>query len=130
MKTADLHISPYQKLLGLELVSAGDDGVSIRLPADAKLLRIEGSSQLHGGVLSALVDIAGSYAVEVAVGGDAPTIDLRIDYLKPAMGEVVATARVLKRGRTLCVADVEIRDAQQKLVATGRGLYANSNRSE
>jgi len=126
MKTADLQISPFQKLLGLELVRAGDDGVTIRMPPNPDLLRIDGSLQLHGGVLSALIDIAGSYAVEVAVGGDAPTIDLRVDYLKPAERELVATAWVVKRGQKLCLADVEVRDARQKLVAVGRGLYANT----
>jgi uncharacterized protein (TIGR00369 family) len=126
MKTADLHISPFQKLLGLELVSAGDGGVTIRMPPNPHLLRVDGSAQLHGGVLTALIDIAGSYAVEVAVGGDAPTVDLRIDYLKPAEGELVATARVQKRGRKLCVADIEVRDGRQKVVAIGRGLFANT----
>lgn len=126
MKTADLYISPFQKLLGLELISATESGVSIRLPATEGLLRMKRSSQLHGGVLSALIDIAGSYAVEVVVGGDAPTVDLRIDYLRPAEGDLVATARVLKRGRKLCVADVEVRDLRDKLVATGRGLFANT----
>ena len=126
MKIADLHISPFQKLLGLELVAASETGVTIRMPSNPHLLRVDGSPQLHGGVLSALIDIAGSYAVEAVVGGDAPTVDLRIDYLRPAEGELVALAMVQKRGRKLCVADVEVRDARQKVVAIGRALYANT----
>ena len=130
MKTSDLKISPFQNFLGLELVHADDESVVIRLPERDELHRGPKGRQFHGGVISSLIDIAGSYAVEVAVGGDAPTVDLRIDYLRPASGLLTATGRVVKRGRTLCVADVEIRDSEQRLIAVGRGSFLNTSGTE
>jgi uncharacterized protein (TIGR00369 family) len=76
--------------------------------------------------LSALIDIAGDYAVWSKFGVGVPTIDLRIDYLRPARaGNLSAVGRVVKAGRTVSVADIELRDAASALVAVGRGLYAS-----
>ena len=54
-----------------------------------------------------------------------PTINLRIDYLRPAVGRVVTgTARVRRMGRTVALVDVDVHDEQQALVAVGRGTYS------
>ena len=82
------------------------------------------SAQIHGGVIAALADIAGDYALAVTLGGGVPTIDLRVDYLRPAEGDLLATARTVKKGRTIGVADVEIKDAAGRLIAVGRGAYS------
>jgi uncharacterized protein (TIGR00369 family) len=50
-------------------------------------------------------------------------VDLRIDYLRPARGSLRVTARAVKVGRTLGVADIEVRDEEDRLVAIGRGTY-------
>jgi uncharacterized protein (TIGR00369 family) len=118
--------SPYQRFLGLRLVRAGDGEVEILLPFREEFLREDGSDWLHGGVISALVDIAGDYAVVTRVGQGVPTVDLRVDWLRPARrGDLLATGRVLRTGRTVCVADVEVRDERGTTVAVGRGVYAS-----
>ena len=127
MRTSDLHISPFQKFLGIELLHADTESVTICLPAKSDLHRGPEGGQYHGGVISSLIDIVGSYAVELVIGGDAPTVDLRIDYLRPASGALTATGRVIKRGRKLCLADVEVRDSDQRLVAVGRGSFLNTS---
>jgi uncharacterized protein (TIGR00369 family) len=125
MKAPDLAGSPYQRFLGLEFVRYDDGVCEIRMPFREELLREDGSDWLHGGVISALVDIAGDYAVESQTEGDVPTIDLRVDYLRPAKrGALVATGRVVKAGRRVFVADVEVKDEEGRLVAIGRGVYA------
>ncbi len=59
----------------------------------------------------------------IAVGGGVPTINLRIDYLRRAVGGVLTgTARVRRAGRTVALVDVY--DEQQALVAVGRGTYS------
>jgi uncharacterized protein (TIGR00369 family) len=122
-----LDLSPYQRFLGLRLERVGDGEVEIRLPFREEFLREDGSDWLHGGVVSALIDIAGDYAVVTRVGTGVPTIDLRVDWLRPARrGDLVALGRVVKTGRTVCVADVEIRDPEGTLVAVGRAAYASS----
>lgn len=118
--------SPYQRFLGLHFERIGDGEVEIRLPFREEFLREDGSDWLHGGVVSALIDIAGDYAIVTRVGQGVPTIDLRVDWLRPARrGDLIATGRVLRAGRTVCVADVEVRDAGETLVAVGRGVYAS-----
>ena len=118
--------SPFMRFLGLEVIRADKGVVEIRLPFRDEFLRSDGSDWLPGGVISALADIAGDYAVitETAVG--VPTIDMRVDYLRPARrGDLMALARTLRVGRTVSVADVEIRDVSGTLVAVGRACYAS-----
>ncbi len=121
-----LDTSPYQRFLGLVMERVGDGEVVIRLPFREDFLREDGSDWLHGGIISALIDIAGDYAVVTKFDVGVPTIDLRIDWLRPARaGDLVATGRVVKTGRRVSVADVEVHDAKGQLVAIGRGLYAS-----
>jgi uncharacterized protein (TIGR00369 family) len=119
--------SPFHRLIGLELVDAAEGRVELRLPWRDELGRADGSDWFHGGVLSALIDIAGDYAIASRVGHGVPTIDLRVDYLRPARrGELRAVARAVKVGKTVGVADVELRDAGGALVAVGRAAYATT----
>jgi uncharacterized protein (TIGR00369 family) len=118
--------SPFMRFLGLEIIRAEKGLVEIRLPYREEFLRHDGSDWLHGGVVSALADIAGDYAVITETATGVPTIDMRVDYLRPARrGELVALARTLRVGRTVSVADVEIRDTTGTLVAVGRACYAS-----
>ena len=118
--------SPYMRFLGLQIVRSEKGEVEIRLPFRDEFLRHDGSDWLHGGVVSALVDIVGDYAVMTETNVGVPTIDLRVDYLRPARrGDLLAVGRTLRVGRTVSVADVEVRDASGTLVAVGRGCYAS-----
>jgi uncharacterized protein (TIGR00369 family) len=112
------------------LVATEVDPTMHRLVLSASMLssfeRSAGSGQWHGGVVASIVDIAGDYAVAVALGGPVPTISLAVDYLRPATGatlRVVGTCR--RAGRTVSLADVEVFDAEGRLVALGRGVYAS-----
>lgn len=119
--------SPYIADLGVrvETAEAATGRVVASLALRPELERAPGSGQFHGGAIAALVDIAGDMAVAMALGGGVPTIDLRLDYLRPALGDrLVATATVRKLGRTVALADVEVVDAQGRPCAVGRGCYA------
>ena len=122
----DFQHSPYMRFLGLTLETSEKGRVELRLPFRDEFLRADGSDWLHGGVVSALIDIAGDYAVITETEVGVPTIDMRVDYLRPARrGDLLATARTLRVGRTVSVADVEVRDSQGTLVAVGRAVYAS-----
>ena len=127
MDPFDFQHSPYMRFLGLELEKSEKGRVELRLPFRNEFLRHDDSDWLHGGVVSALIDIAGDYAVITETGVGVPTIDMRVDYLRPARrGDLLATARTLRVGRTVSVADVEVRDSQGTLVAVGRAVYASA----
>lgn len=122
-------ISPFHRLIGLELTRVEAGQVAMRLPWREEFRRADRSDWYHGGVLSALIDIAGDYAIASKLGRWVPTIDLRVDYLRPAKrGDLTAAARAVKLGRTVGVADVELRDAKGALVAVGRAAYSTSGR--
>jgi uncharacterized protein (TIGR00369 family) len=117
---------PYQKFLGLRAESFDVDSgtVVLKLPFKNELCRSSERPEIHGGVTAALIDIAGDYALAISLGGGVPTIDLRVDYLRMAEStDLVATAKVVKQGRTLGVVNVEVTDDRNRLVAIGRGTY-------
>ena len=124
-KLGFLH-SPFMRVLGLEIITAEKGRVEIRLPYRDEFLRSDGSDWLHGGVVSALADIAGDYAVITETAPGVPTIDMRVDYLRPARrGDLTAVGKTVRVGRTVSVADVEIRDSMCTLVAVARACYAS-----
>ena len=131
MPEVKLELSPYQRFLGVELIKAEEGLVELRLPFREEFLRLDGSDWLHGGIVSAMADMAGAYAVYTSIGEGAPTIDLRIDWLRPALrGALVATGRTVKVGRRVCFADVEVRDSDSTLLAVARGTFATPDKSE
>ena len=69
--------------------------------------------------------MVGDFAIGMFLGGGVPTINIRIDYLKPAAGDsLTAVGRVRRQGRSVAVVDIDISNEQDSLVAVGRGTYA------
>ncbi len=82
---------------------------------------------VHGGVVATLIDISAHAAVAVQTGRTSPTIDLRIDYLRPVpVVDMYAMARAIKIGRSVARVDVEISDVEGTLFAVGRGTFSTS----
>lgn len=119
--------SPFISTLKLEVLAMDYDKseLSVRMPLHAGLERRAGTKQYHGGAIAALIDTAGDFAIGMLLGGGVPTINLRIDYLKPAVGDALkATARVRRSGKTVAVIDIDVFDEKGGLVAIGRGTYS------
>jgi len=124
--SAMLAESPFHQVLGLRLESIDPTArsVAIRCAFDPAVGRAPGTDQYHGGVIASLIDIAGDFALIVALGHGVPTINLRVDYLRPAFGgDLIARARVRKTGRTVGVVDIDVEDREGRLIAIGRGCY-------
>ena len=68
--------------------------VAVALDYRDELARAPDDKSLHGGVIATLIDLAGHAAVAVKIGKMAPTIDLRIDYLRPSIGESIGCSRL------------------------------------
>jgi uncharacterized protein (TIGR00369 family) len=118
--------SPMISFLGIAIEGFDETShtASFSLPMRAEFERLQGTGQYHGGALLAFADTAGDFAVAYLVGGFVPTMNFRMDYLRPAMrGSLTAKAQVRKIGRTVAVVDVEVFDSASKLVAIGRGTY-------
>ena len=118
--------SPFQQLLGLRLESfdAAAQTITIRSVFNPNVERSAGTGQYHGGVIASLIDIAGDFALIATLGYGVPTINFRVDYLRPASHtDLLARAQVRRAGRTVGVVDIEVTDATGKLIALGRGCY-------
>ena len=118
--------SPFISSLNLKVLAVDYEAqeITVRMTHSATTGRRLGTKQFHGGPLAAFIDIVGDFAIGMMVGGGVPTMNLRIDYLKPAVGDVViGTARVRRRGRTACVIDIDVVNEEGALVAIGRGTY-------
>jgi uncharacterized protein (TIGR00369 family) len=117
--------SPAIAHLGVQGIGSDADGaVRATLPLKPDHERAPGSNQFHGGPIAAFIDTLGDLAVGVMVGGGVPTMNLRIDYLKPAFGpRLSGIARIRRLGRSVAVADIDVTDSSGSLVAIGRAAY-------
>lgn len=120
---------PFHQVLRPQALEADPDRgiVVIGLAYDDRLRRSPDDRSYHGGVIASLIDLAGHAAVAVKIGRTAPTIDLRIDYLRPAAGsDLTATAKLIKAGRSVARVDIDITDDQGRQIAIGRGTYSTN----
>lgn len=120
---------PFNRYLGVRVARAEKGLCRLEVPFREELIGDPLRPALHGGVLSALADAAGGGAVWTGIEDDrarVSTIDLRIDYLRPARLEtIVAEATVVRLGNRVGVADVRLfhPDKESETVATGKGVY-------
>jgi uncharacterized protein (TIGR00369 family) len=121
-----LDASPFNLFLGLTVVSADPvkQEVTMRSVMRPEFERRPGSKQWHGGVIASVIDTAGDFAVGMMVGRGLPTVNFRVDYLRPAIDTaLIAVSRVRRAGRSVGVADVDVFDEKGSLLAVGRGTY-------
>jgi uncharacterized protein (TIGR00369 family) len=120
---------PFNRVLGIRVTAARRGFARLEVPFREELIGDPYRPALHGGVLSALADAAGGGAVWLDLDDDrarVSTIDLRIDYLRPARLELlVAEATVVRSGNRVGVVDIRLfhESASAETIATGKGVY-------
>ncbi len=122
-----LDASPFNLFLGLTVVTADPvkQEVTMRTPMRPEFERRPGSKQWHGGVIASVIDTVGDFAVGMMVGRGLPTVNFRVDYLKPAVDTaLIVVSRVRRAGKSVGVADVDVFDEKGALLAIGRGTYS------
>jgi len=126
---AQIDDAPYHRTVRMvvEEVDAEAGRFVLRLPFDRSLTRQDEGNQVHGGPIASVIDTAGTFAVAAMCGHGVPTMNLRIDYLRPAVdSDLVATALVRRKGRTTAVCDIDLHDGEGRLVAVGRGTWSTA----
>ena len=119
---------PFHRALGLRVLTAGPAGAAVTIPPAPQLTGDPHRPAVHGGVLATLIDTAGGLAVFLAVGpGDrVSTLDLRVDYLRPAATDrpLTAEARVLRVGNRVAVTEIWVHHGDpEAAVARGTAVY-------
>jgi len=117
----------FWRYLGVEVESASEGKVRLVVPARDGLRNAPGAP-MHGGVFSALVDMAVGGALstmhEASAGGvGQTTLDLNVSFMGAGTGDVIADGRILRRGRTIAFGEATITDRAGKLLAVGRATY-------
>jgi uncharacterized protein (TIGR00369 family) len=124
---AMLDNSPFIAFLGLKITEADParEQVTMSCVMRPEFERGKGTGQWHGGPIAAIIDTVGDYALIMALRRGLPTINFRVDYLRPAIKtSLTTTARVRRAGKSVGVVDVDVFNDQKALVAIGRATYS------
>lgn len=129
----------FNQVLGLTIESLAPERVVGRINMKPELVGHFSYNRIHGGVISAGLDAMGGLAVMAAIGArhlDEPplqrlhrfsklgTIDLRIDYLRPGIGDhFELRAEVLRLGSRVASTRMEFLGADGKLLSSGAAAY-------
>ncbi|GMQ76564.1 MAG: thioesterase family protein [Gammaproteobacteria bacterium] len=130
---------PFNQLLGLEIEELTDDHARVSFRMRDELVGNYTRKILHGGVISATLDVTsglmaflgvakrvrtGSLEEKMERFSRLGTIDMRVDYLRPGAGAYfVATARVIRSGNRIAVIHAELHNDSDELVASATCTY-------
>ena len=125
-------LSPFGSLVGLRCEEVADDRVRVRLPFRKDVTTV--GDMVHGGAIASLVDVAATAAAwsgrEVPANARGTTIGFSLSFLEGARGEdLIATAQVIRRGRSMCFVDVDVHGRGERLVARATVTYKLSSAS-
>lgn len=119
---------PFAKFMGIELVELERGKAVLRLSARDDLRRNGG--MLHGGATASLIDTAAAFVIMTLLSPEqtTTTIDLTIHYLRPVItGQANAHARIVRSGRRIIIAAVDVFDETETLLATALTTYIRLN---
>lgn len=123
--------SPFAEFLGIEITDIRPGYAEGRLELEPHHGGPPAGGVAHGGVISAFADHMGAAATTAIVGRPTPTIDMRMDYLNPAIGDrLEATAETRRNGGTFVPVEVEIFDEDGRDIAVGRSVFKLENDGE
>ena len=130
---------PFNQVRGLKIDRMESGSARVVFDMKPELVGNYVHGVLHGGVISSVLDATGGIVAsigvveklqtrppdEIARGiSKVGTIDLRVDYLRPGLGEHFhATGVVMRSGRKVTVVRMELHNQKDILLAVGTGTY-------
>lgn len=125
---ATVRASPHARSLGIKLVEARGHEAWVKLPYDPRFIGNPETGVIHGGVMTALLDNVCATAVLAALGTLTPiaTLDLRIDYMRPATPgkDVIAHGACYKAGQLIAFTrGTAYHDSPEDPIATAAAAF-------
>ena len=130
---------PFNKLIGMKIETLDLDKIGIRFEMRPELVGNFTRGNLHGGVISSVLDVTGGMVAWIGIMkkmegqsfdeiserfNKIGTIDIRVDYLRPGLGEYfIATGSTLRTGNKVSVTRMELHNDKGILIAVGTGTY-------
>ncbi len=130
---------PFNKLIGMKIETLDLDNIGIRFEMSPELVGNFTRGNLHGGVISSVLDVTGGMVAWTGIMkkmegqsfdeiserfNKIGTIDIRVDYLRPGLGEYfIATGSTLRTGNKVSVTRMELHNDKGILIAVGTGTY-------
>lgn len=116
--------SPVHRALRLRAEPASAAEVRLCCQPGPEHAGEDGGGFLHGGVIAALLDTAATFALIQASGTDWATVDLRVDYIRPApIAQLVVTGTAAHVGTRLGRATAVLSQASTGVLATAAGTF-------
>jgi len=111
----------FNQYVGIRLLRKHPNGVTVECRVRKELMNFAGV--LHGGVTATLADVAVGQAL-MQRGHKTTTVELKINYLRPITGtKVTARSHLLRIGKTLSTARVDVFDESKNLAAVALVTY-------
>ena len=130
---------PFHKLLNFKVDGLESGNPKLNIDMQDVFVGNFVRGNLHGGVISSLLDVIGGIVAFVDVVSRRGlrstqeridqfsrmgTIDIRVDYLRPGFGtKFTASAYVLRTGNKVAVTRMELHNDEDLLIAVGTGAY-------
>jgi uncharacterized protein (TIGR00369 family) len=102
------------------------DHVRLSMPFREQLVTV--GDVVHGGAISALIDTAATMSawsgLESLENARGTTVSLTVSFVAAARAQdLVADARIVRRGKTICFCEVDVTDGADTTVAKGLVTY-------
>ena len=111
---------PYVRLLNMRFIAVADGSATFEMPSTSELYNP--NNVVHGGAITSLADSAMGFAVfsTLAPGETFTTAELHVNFLKAVTAEsgmLRSIGRVVQRGQQVAVAEADVLDQQNQLIA-------------
>src|SRR5256714_1787934 len=111
---------PYVRLLNMRFIAVADGSATFEMPPTSELYNP--NHVVHGGAITSLADSAMGFAVfsTLAPGETFTTAELHVNFLKAVTAEsgmLRSIGRVVQRGQQVAVAEADVLDQQNQLIA-------------
>lgn len=115
--------APIIKTFGMSLQYDDQQQAVVELPYNPAFDHALGGT--HGGVIAMMLDTAGWFTVAPYYGSWIATVEFHVRLLEPATGQALrATGKLIRIGKRLAVAEMEVRSADKRLIARGSGTFS------